>query len=153
MNNSDTTRKMTDHDQPMIGVLLSNDGELYLPQWVREDFAEYTQNPEVLYYMTNDLRTHPDMPYWVEENQHILQKVHINVRVQEIPKKFKNHYHIKINEDFSEEIVLSDKSYELYLKQWNQTCNMRYISTVLADTQCPADEKIRRIEARINIGK
>jgi hypothetical protein len=145
---------MTDYDQPMIGVLLSNDGgELYLPQWVREDFAEYTQNPEVLYYMTNDLRTHPDMPYWVEENQHILQKVHINVRVQKIPKKFKNHYHIKINEDFSEEIVLNDKSYELYLKQWNQTCKMRYISTVLADTQCPADEKIRRIETRINIGK
>jgi hypothetical protein len=68
---------MTDYDLPMIGVLLSNDGELYLPQWVREDFAAYTQNPEVLYYMTNDLRTHPDMPYWVEENQHILQKVHI----------------------------------------------------------------------------
>jgi hypothetical protein len=100
----------------MIGVVISDSGELHLPQWILEDFAVYTQNPEVMYYMAKDLRTHPDMPYWVEENQHILEKVQVHIRVQKIPKKFKNHYYVKINEHFGEEIVLNNKSYELYLK-------------------------------------
>ena len=49
--------------------------------------------------MTKDLRSYPDMLSLVEENQSILEKVQINVRIQEIPKKMKNHYHIKINEE------------------------------------------------------
>jgi predicted GIY-YIG superfamily endonuclease len=136
-----------DHDrEPMIGVLLSNYGELQIPCWVLVDLADYTSRPEVIYYMTKDLRSYPDMLSWVEENQSILEKVQINVRIQEIPKKMKNHYHIKINEDFEEEIVLDVWSYENYLTQWSRTNKLRYISTAMADKDLTSDEKIKRIE-------
>ena len=135
--------------EPMIGVLLSNYGELQLPYWVLEDLATYKQTPEVIYYMTKDLRSYPDMLSWVEENQHILErleKVQINVRIQEIPKKMKNHYHIKINEDFKEEIVFDNWSYENYLTQWSRTNKLRYISSAMTDKDLTAEEKIKCIE-------
>ena len=137
--------------EPMIGVLLSNYGELQLPYWVLEDLATYKQTPEVIYYMTKDLRSYPDMLSWVEENQSILEKVQINVRIQEIPKKMKNHYHIKINEDFKEEIVFDNWSYENYLTQWSRTNKLRYISSAMADKELTAEEKITRIEGILKL--
>ena len=133
--------------EDMIGVLLSNYGELQMPSWVLVDLATYTSRPEVIYYMTKDLRSDPYMLSWVEENQSILEKVKINVRIQEIPKKMKNHYHIKMNEDFSEEIVLDIWSYEQYITQWSRANKLRYISIITKDTDIPAEEKIKRIEA------
>jgi len=47
--------------EPMIGVLLSNYGELQIPCWVLVDLASYASRPEVIYYMTKDLRTDPYM--------------------------------------------------------------------------------------------
>jgi hypothetical protein len=133
--------------EDMIGVLLSNYGELQMPSWVLVDLATYTSRPEVIYYMTKDLRSDPYMLSWVEENQSILEKVKINVRIQEIPKKMKNHYHIKMNEDFSEEIVLDNWSYEQYIRQWSTANKLRYISIITKDPDIPAEEKIKRIEA------
>jgi hypothetical protein len=133
--------------EDMIGVLLSNYGELRMPSWVLVDLATYTSRPEVIYYMTKDLRSDPYMLSWVEENQSILEKVKINVRIQEIPKKMKNHYHIKMNEDFSEEIVLDNWSYEQYIRQWSTANKLRYISIITKDKEIPAEEKIKRIEA------
>ena len=132
--------------EPTIGVLLSNYGELQLPCWVLVDLADYTSRPEIIYYMTKDLRSDPYMLSWVEENQSILEKVQINVRIQEIPKKMKNHYHIKMNEDFSEEIVLDNWSYEQYIRQWSTANKLRYISTAIADKELSTEEKIKRIE-------
>ena len=148
------TEYYDDNDrEPMIGVLLSNYGELQLPCWVLVDLATYASRPELIYYMTKDLRTDPYMLSWVEENEHILEKVKINVRIQEIPKKFKNHYHIKMNEDFEEEIVLDNWSYENYLTQWNRQIVLRDISIITKDIEISAEEKIKRIEGlmkRIN---
>jgi predicted GIY-YIG superfamily endonuclease len=115
--------------------------------WVLVDLADYTSRPEIIYYMTKDLRSDPYMLSWVEENQSILEKVQINVRIQEIPKKMKNHYHIKMNEDFSEEIVLDNWSYEQYITRWSRANKLRYISTAIADKELSAEEKIKRIEA------
>jgi len=65
----------------------------------------------------------------------------------------KNHYHIKMNEDFREEIVLDNWSYENYLTQWNRQVVLRDISTITKNPEIPAEEKIKRIEGlmkRIN---
>jgi hypothetical protein len=59
----------------------------------------------------------------------------------------KNHYHIKMNEDFSEEIVLDNWSYEQYITRWSRANKLRYISIITKDTDIPAEEKIKRIEA------
>jgi hypothetical protein len=151
---------MTDYDneyyndrEPMIGVLLSNEGELCLPQWFREDFAVYTSNPEVVYYMTKDLRCHPDIQSWVDDNWNILEKVKIDVRIHEIPQKFKNHYYIKLNEDFVEELVIDMHSYERYHSQWSNDCKMRYISAIIADPERPDEEKVKRVDKLIKLCK
>lgn len=52
-----------------------------------------------------------------------------------------------MNEDFSEEIVLDNWSYEQYITRWSRANKLRYISIITKDTDIPAEEKIKRIEA------